>query len=200
MYLSSPLPLHHFLAGPLCLWSSVFHQTSLAFSTPYILCNNCLLYLYKSFSFSISLSTWTLFLRISYTLIHNTAHTLLPLCRHFMMWFAVLLCMHYRLFRFPDLNSASALSCIHCALTWFKFKLACICLANQMFCMIIYGWALSEIKGCCPFCLPVTGLCSPICTHKIVLSLMLRFGNLVTSLRKKIWQFKKHEQSYNHTG
>lgn len=39
------------------------------------------------------------------------------------------------------LNSAFALFCCYCALTWFKFKLACMSLANQMFCMITYGWA-----------------------------------------------------------
>lgn len=54
-------------------------------------------------------------------------------------------------------NTASALSCSHCALTWFKFKLAHMSIANQMLCMIIYGWVLSEIQGCC---WPVTGLCS----------------------------------------
>lgn len=41
------------------------------------------------------------------------------------------------------LNSAFALFCCYCALTWFKFKLACMSLANQMFCMITYGWATS---------------------------------------------------------
>lgn len=44
-------------------------------------------------------------------------------------------------------NAASALYCCHCTLTWFKFKLACTSVANQMLCLIICGWVLSEIKG-----------------------------------------------------
>lgn len=75
-----------------------------------------------------------------------------------MLWFLVQLCMHYQLFQLPDLNSASALSCCRCALTWYKFKLPTMSLANQIFCTITHGWALSEIKGCDAFSLPITGL------------------------------------------
>lgn len=79
------------------------------------------------------------------------------------------LCCHYvciiGYFTSLTLNSASALSCCCCALTWFKFKLACMSLANQMFCMITYGWALSEIKGSSPFCMPLTTVCSPFCFY-----------------------------------
>lgn len=132
----------------------------LLLSPLYIYCTLSVYFIY--ISFCISISTLTLSLSIWYSLIPITAHALLLLCRHFMLWFAALLWMHYRLFQFPDLNSASALSCFHCALTWFKFKLACMSLANQMFCMIIYGWALSEIKGCCPFCLHVEPACADL--------------------------------------
>lgn len=151
------LPLFVFL----CHSASFFRYYWLP--SVHTLYSNCQLYMHKSFSFCISISIFTFAssLAILYSVIHITAHTLLLLCRHFMLWFLVLLCMLYRLFQLPDLNSASALSCCRCALTWFKFKLACMSLANQMFCMITYGWALSEIKGCCPFCLPVTGLSNP---------------------------------------
>lgn len=111
------------------------HHITYCTVTAFFICTN-------AFSSSISMSTSLftfLFLSVSDNL-SFTSQLTLSCSFHAVICGATV----YALFQFLDLNSASALSCCHRALTWFKFKLACMSLANQMFCMITYGWALSE--------------------------------------------------------
>lgn len=160
--------------------------SSLCLSPLYRLFRNCFVYMYKSFlSFCIYLYFCSC-LCIWFFLVHITAHALMLLCSHFMVWFVILLCvcaLSVISVHWP--NATSALSCCHCALTWFKFKLACMSLANQMLCVIIYGWALSEIKGCCQ---SVTDLCSPC-----VFTLILAYLECSVLVCIKLWWTSSHQ-------